>query len=604
MSDLVEDFEEAKALYADILSFSESLLDPLIKIESHQEGFVCKLYGKRILRGTPKLIAAESIRHNWVLDSGVARPLPAAAISDLRQRMNLSASGEIDFRDIVKIERESIDWFNVEIDPDVWNVISPETLAAPDSIMGLNADLYPYQKAGVAWMQQTLRLRGGLILADEMGLGKTLQLIATLLAFHSENPIQGLIVCPTSLLINWQREIHRFAPRVTVLIHTGPQRAGIAAQLSDVDLVLTTYDTVVQDELLLKSLTWNWIICDEAQAVKNPHSKRRRALSQLTTQYLIPVTGTPVETSLSDLWSLLDLAIKGVLGSLDEFEETYQDDIESASRLSQYVEALILRRRISDVAKDLPDRFDIEVPVELSAKDAALYEEVRQDALEEFERSGALVASTRLELMVAHPWILENDADSEFWQTVNYDRLISDGGALNAKLQRTQALLEEAFACGNKVLLFARFNRVFPIVKALTSRQKNLYINQINGKTEAVQRQEIVDEFAEHTGPALLVLNPKAAAAGLNITAATVVIHFTQYWNPALDMQASARAHRRGQERPVTIYRIFFVNTLEEVMLERSAQRREMGDAILDPQALEARDVQRALKVSPVVAAQ
>ena len=599
---MVEDFEEAKSLYADTLSFSESVLDPVIKIESREEGFVCKLYGKRVLRGVSKLIAAESILHNWVLDSGVARPLPAAAISDLRQRLNLSDSGEIDFREIVKIERESIDWFNVEIDPNVWNVSRPETLAVPDSITGLNATLYPYQKAGVAWMQQTLRLRGGLILADEMGLGKTLQLIATLLAFHSESSIQGLIVCPTSLLVNWQREIHRFAPRVNVLIHTGPQRVGIAAQLSDVDLVLTTYDTVVQDELLLKSVAWNWIICDEAQAVKNPHSKRRKALSNLTAQYLIPVTGTPVETSLSDLWSLLDLAIDGVLGSLDEFEEAYQDDIESASKLSQYVDALILRRRVSDVAKDLPERFDIEVPVELSAKDAALYEEVRQDALAEFEQSGALVASTRLELMVAHPWILENEAESEFWQTVTYDRLISDGGALNAKLQRTQELLEEAFACGNKVLLFARFNRVFPIVKALTSREQNLYLNQINGGTEAVRRQEIVDEFTAHTGPALLVLNPKAAAAGLNITAATVVIHFTQYWNPALDMQASARAHRRGQERPVTIYRIFFVNTLEEVMLERSAQRREMGDAILDPHASEAKDVERALKLSPVMA--
>ena len=601
---MIEDFEEAKSLYADTLSFSESILDPVIRIESREEGFVCKLYGKRVWRGVSTLIAAESILHNWVLDSGVARPLPTEAISELRQRIGLSGSGEVGFKEIVKIEREPIDWFTVEIDPNVWQVTRPESLAFPDFITGLNANLYPYQKAGVAWMQHTLRSRGGLVLADEMGLGKTLQLIATLLAFNLGSPIRGLIVCPTSLLVNWQREIHRFAPNVTVLIHTGPRRAGIAAQLSDVDLILTTYDTVVQDELLLKSMPWNWIICDEAQAVKNPHSKRRRALSNLRGQYLIPVTGTPVETSLSDLWSLLDLAIEGVLGSLDEFEETYQDDIESASRLSQYVDALILRRRVSDVAKDLPERFDIEVPVELSAKDAALYEEVRKDALAEFEQSGALVASTRLELMVAHPWILEHEAESDFWQMVTYDRLISDGGALNAKLQRTQELLEEAFVCGNKVLLFARFNRVFPIVKALTSREQKLYLNQINGETEAVRRQEIVDEFTEHTGPALLVLNPKAAAAGLNITAATVVIHFTQYWNPALDMQASARAHRRGQERPVTIYRIYFVNTLEEVMLERAAQRREMGDAILDPHALETQDVERALQLSPVMASQ
>ena len=153
------------------------------------------------------------------------------------------------------------------------------------------------------------------------------------------------------------------------------------------------------------------------------------------------------------------ISLLKVCWSLDEFEEAYQDDIESASKLSQYVDALILRRRVCDVARDLPERFDIR-SVELSARDAALYGKLDKTPAE-FEQSGALVASTRLELMVAHPWILENEAESEFWQSVTYDRLISDGGSLNAKLQRTQELLEEAFACGNKVLLFARFNEYF-----------------------------------------------------------------------------------------------------------------------------------------------
>lgn len=597
---MVEDFQEAKTLYSGSYTFSESILEPVLKIEACDESFVCKLYGKRVMRGIPKLIPAESVRHNWVLDGSVARPLPKVAIAELKHHLDFSASGTIDFQTVATLDRQGIDWISVELDESTWDAVHVDAESAPRVIQGLRADLFPYQFLGVEWMLRTLRMRGGLILADEMGLGKTVQLISLLLAMRGEGPIKGLVVCPTSLLVNWYREIQKFAPDLSVQIHLGPRRAGISAQLSGFDIILTTYDTVVQDELLLQSISWEWIICDEAQAVKNPKSKRRKSLAKLSNRYLIPVTGTPVETSLADLWSLLDLSIEGVLGPLEEFEQTYQDDVESASLLKRYVDALILRRCVSDVASDLPERFDIEVPVELSANDAALYEHVRQEALEEYEVSGALVASTRLELMVAHPWILENSPESEFWETVTHDGLVLDSNAFNAKLQRTQEILDEAFANGNKVLLFARYNRVFPIIKALISKRRNLYLEQINGATEALRRQEIVDEFSAHTGPALLVLNPKAAAAGLNITAATVVIHFTQYWNPALDMQASARAHRRGQERPVYVYRIFFVNTLEEVMLERAAQRREMGDTILEAQTVEAEDVERALMISPI----
>ena len=307
-----------------------------------------------------------------------------------------------------------------------------------------------------------------------------------------------------------------------------------------------------------------------------------------------------METSLTDLWSLVDLSIEGLLGNQAEFESTYQNDIDSAQELTRYVDALILRRRVIDVASDLPERRDISLPVELPAELADLYEQVRVDALEEFEKSGALVASTRLELLTAHPWILDHSPESKFWQSLNPMSLQPNSEGLTPKLEMTLKLLEGAFSTGKKVLLFARYNRVFPIVSALLSGKDNVYLNQINGGTSPDDRQAIVDAFSDFAGPALLVLNPKAAGAGLNITAATVVIHYTQYWNPALDMQASARAHRRGQTEPITVYRIFYVDTIDEVMLERAATRRELGETILEVAGVDNSEIERALSVSPI----
>lgn len=599
MSDLLQ-FDDAKRDSDGSLRFSESVLTPVLRIEATNECFKCELFGKRVIRGNAFFIRAESLGHNWVNDEGVARPLPPEIPGLIESEFGLSPSKAPSFKQVAAIERGDYDWIEVDISANVWEAFesSAEILNCP--IPGLKADLYPYQSLGVAWMRQTLLARGGLILADEMGLGKTLQLIALLLLFKEDYPAKALVVCPTSLIVNWQREIFRFAPNLSVLVHRGANRAGIASHLTGSDVVLTTYDTVVQDISLLQSVDFEWVICDEAQAVKNPDSKRRQALAALHTNFFLPVTGTPVETSLTDLWSLVDLSIRGLLGSQAEFESRYQSDIESAEELSKYVDALILRRSVLDVASDLPERRDIPVPVELPKDLADLYEQVRLDALREFEQSGALVASTRLELLAAHPWILDYGPESEFWQSIDSALLQSDSAALTPKLEVTVKLLEQSFAAGKKVLLFSRYNRVFAIMRALFSEGDQLYLNQINGATETEDRQKIVDEFSDVNGPALLVLNPKAAGAGLNITAATVVIHYTQYWNPALDMQASARAHRRGQTEPVSIYRIFYTNTIDEVMLQRSNDRRELGEKILEAAGVDDSEIARALQISPV----
>lgn len=594
------DFEEARRSADGAYRFSNSVLSPVLHIGVSGDGFQCTLLGKRVIRGEARLIKAESLEHNWVEDDGVVRPLPAELPNLMSSTLKLSSGETPSFKKVAEIDRGNYDWIDVEIAPSVWASVESLDNIEIRPISGLQADLYPYQSLGVMWMRQTLLLRGGLVLADEMGLGKTLQLIALLLLFKEESPTRALIICPTSLIINWQREIYRFAPNLSVLIHRGANRAGIADRLSGVDIILTTYDTVVQDVLFLQSIPFEWIICDEAQAVKNPDSKRRKALSALKSTFFIPVTGTPVETSLTDLWSLVDLSIPGLLGSRAEFEITYQNDPDSARELTRYVDALILRRRLTDVASDLPERHDISLPVELSPRHALLYEEVRTQALEEFEASGALVASGRLELLTAHPWILDYPPGHEFWRSIPPETLKEYGEGMTPKLDATLRLIQEAFSTDKKILLFARYNRVFPIINALVSGQDDVYVNQINGGTDANDRQVIVDEFSDHSGPALLVLNPKAAGSGLNITAATVVIHYTQYWNPALDMQASARAHRRGQTQPVTVYRVFYVNTIEEVMLERAANRRELGDTILEEAGVDNPDIERALKLSPL----
>lgn len=311
------------------------------------------------------------------------------------------------------------------------------------------------------------------------------------------------------------------------------------------------------------------------------------------------MTGTPVETSLLNLWSLADLAIPGLLGTREGFECDFPDEEDSARQLAHLTDPVVLCRKVRDVAGDLPERIDIDVPLELGDQLSALYDQVIEETLEKYPVAGNLVATGQLQLFCAHPWLQGNEAVADG----NDEAMVLEKAGIpimTPKIERTIAILDEAFRTGHKVLIFAIFNRCGDIIrKAAAGRLPDAYWDAINGSTPQDQRQAIVDRFSSHNGPACLVLNPKAAGAGLNITAATIVVHYTQAWNPALEAQASARAHRRGQTEPVQIYRLFYEDTVELVMIDRSEWRRELGNEAVPVSTRDADDLRRALSLRP-----
>jgi len=594
---LPETFEQLRQAVPAGYSISERLLEPFILVSRRGNQIVAQLGGIRTVRGERHEFLAPSNRHMWIVDGTVMRPLPRDATQAMFGKIGDLDPDNLPFSAAVRLLRDSDD--SIAASPAMNLLVAGKDAADLEAenivIEGLDADLFPYQARGVKWMWDTINRTGGLILADEMGLGKTLQIIALLMIEPPDHEAPALIVCPTSLIANWVREIARFAPTLSILVHRGGYRTGIASGLQRSQVVITTYDTMVNDISVFSSFEWSWVICDEAQAIKNPRSNRREAIATIPRKRAIPMTGTPVENTLVDLWSLTDFAIPELLGSLSEFEVLFPDSLASGQELKRLTDPIILKRSVSDVADDLPERIDIDVPLELDDRLIDHYQEVRETTMEKYPVAGALVATLQLQLVCAHPWLRESKHEVEEAEIVPSDSL----PLLTPKMERATDLLSEAFANGRKVIVFALFNRIGELLKQACNPMSNAYWNAINGATAQEDRQAIIDEFSTHDGPACLVLNPKAAGAGLNITAATVVIHFTPVWNPALEAQASARAHRRGQTEPVTVYRLFFMDTVEEVMIDRSAWKSDLANETVPVSTRDADDLKRALEIMP-----
>lgn len=600
---LPRDWPAAAARLGDQLAALDSVLDPILVIRRIEGRYQASLEATRMRRGQAHRMAAPGLDFAWVRDDTAMRPLPHDIAEIVRDRLTGFDPSNLAFPQVLALERASDDRLIIRIAPEALADASTESLASPDGfdVPGLHATLYPYQAGGVAWIADTIREAGGIVLADEMGLGKTIQIIGALLLDPPAPDAPALILAPTTLIANWVRELARFAPGLTVRVHRGPDRARLPRDLPGAQVLITTYDTAVNDLVLFRAVEWSWLICDEAQAVKNPLSQRRLAVASIPRRRTVPVTGTPVENHLLDLWSLIDLAVPGLLGDQSAFEGRFSDNEQSAGELARITAPVVLRRRVKDVADDLPLRTDVEVPVELGSALAADYDAVLDETLERYPTAGAMVATGQLQLFCAHPWLRTSDFSASDWE----DRIEIARGLgtplTTPKLERAVELLIEAFLNGRKVLIFANFNACGPILReaADLARAPEAFWGAINGSTPAGDRQPMVDAFGEVDGPAVLVLNPRAAGAGLNITAATVVIHFTQVWNPALELQASARAHRRGQTEPVTIYHMYYVDTVEEVMMERARRRREMGMTAVPPSGQERDDLQRALSLRP-----
>lgn len=449
--------------------------------------------------------------------------------------------------------------------------------------------LFPYQLNGLQWLEIMAKEGLGCILADDMGLGKTVQIIALFTKRKSTTSLPSLVVAPGTLLENWRREVRRFSPTLRTIVHHGPNRTGFPNVLHDSDIVIVSYDTLVRDTSLFVGVQWDIVVVDEAQAIKNPGTKRAHAVKQIPRIVGIAVTGTPVENRLRDLWSLTDFVLPNLLGDQSSFESNYIDDRESAVALEQMISPVMLRRRVSEVATDLPHRIDIPQALELDASSVLAYESIRCECLREYTAHATLAALTRLRMFCVHPWLVSQNGTDPTVESTKYLRLTE--------------ILGEVIEAHEKAIIFTSFRNMIDILVSDIEDRFLVKTAFIDGRINVVDRQDQVDRFSNLVGSSVLVLNPRAAGTGLNITAANHVIHYNLEWNPAIEDQASARSYRRGQTRPVTIHRLFYVNTIEETMDGRLQHKRALAsEAVVGTDGVEdnTSDVLSALRRSPV----
>lgn len=455
-----------------------------------------------------------------------------------------------------------------------------EAARVPELPTGFTGTLRPYQRRGLAWLDALGRLGLGAVLADDMGLGKTVQTLA-LLALEQERGAVGptLLVCPMSLVGNWQREAARFAPGLRVHVHHGGDRT---VPDPSADLVITTYGLVQRDVADLRRIRWRRIVADEAQHVKNPAARQSRALGSLRSGPRIALTGTPVENRLADLHAVLDFANPGLFGSAESFKERFSIPVEQsgnaevAARLRRLSGPFLLRRSKSDplIAQDLPAKQEFTVHCGLTAEQAGLYRAVVADLLQRLqgargvERKGAVLAAIgRLKQVCNHP-----------------AQLLHDGTAVagrSGKVERLVEVLEEALAEGDRALVFTQYAEFGTMLQPYLSGRLGEEVLYLHGGVPRGRRDDLVERFRAPDGPRVFLLSLKAGGTGLNLSAANQVIHLDRWWNPAVEDQATDRAHRIGQRRDVQVRRLVCVGTVEERIDELITAKRALADAVV-----------------------
>uniref|UniRef100_UPI000360EB7B DEAD/DEAH box helicase n=1 Tax=Nocardiopsis salina TaxID=245836 RepID=UPI000360EB7B len=450
---------------------------------------------------------------------------------------------------------------------------------------GFEGKLRPYQDRGASWLRFMGELGLGAVLADDMGLGKTVQLLAVLTEERAEGAATGptLLVCPVSLVGNWRREAERFAPGLRVHVQHGPDRPSgnaLARLVGACDLVVTTYGVVARDGEELSALPWQRVVCDEAQALKNHDTAQARAVRSLPAETRIALTGTPVENNLGELWSVMDFANPGLLGSASDFRralgeraEAEQGEGESTDLVRRLTGPFVLRRLKTDrsIISDLPDKHLVQTWCTLTPEQASLYKAVvdemarRLDEADEHERKGlVLTTMARLKAICNHP-----------------AQFLGDGSALagrSGKVDRLEAVLGEVVARGDKALCFTQYARFGERLAPYLRSRLGVPVLWLHGGTPRSEREAMVERFQNSAGPAVFVLSLKAAGTGLNLTAANHVVHVDRWWNPAVENQATDRAFRIGQRRDVQVRTMVCVGTVEERVEEMMARKSALAE--------------------------
>jgi superfamily II DNA or RNA helicase len=439
-----------------------------------------------------------------------------------------------------------------------------ERLGEPTLPADLTAELRPYQRQGVAWLEFLRQSGVGGILADDMGLGKTLQAICSLSG-------RALVVCPTSVLPNWVAELRRFRPALRIGVYHGPGRS-----LDEpAEVTLTTYAILRMDSVPLSAVDWSSVVLDEAQAIKNPDSQVAKAAFGLKAEVRVALTGTPVENRLEELWSIMNFANPGLLGGRRDFDRKWASDVsegraEAAQGLRKKLRPFVLRRLKKDVAQDLPPRTESVLRVNLDEKERSIYDAVlgatRSEVVAEMEKGGgvlkALEALLRLRQAACHGALVPGQQAES-----------------SSKVEALLEMLETAASDGHKALVFSQWTSLLDLIQPHLTKAGVLF-ERLDGST--ANRGEVVERFQSSGGPPVMLISLKAGGTGLNLTAADHVFLMDPWWNPAVEAQAADRAHRMGQERPVNIYRLVSLGTVEERILQLQDRKRALFDAALE----------------------
>jgi SNF2 family DNA or RNA helicase len=446
----------------------------------------------------------------------------------------------------------------------------------------LQAKLRPYQEAGVNWLGQLIEHEAGGVLADDMGLGKTLQTIAHLVRQKESGRMDRpcLVIMPTSLIGNWQRELAKFAPDLKVCVLHGPKRDAKRGEVAGADVVLTTYPLLVRDIEQFENQPFYLTILDEAQAIKNPRSLASRTVKRISSRHRMCLSGTPVENNLEELWALFDFLMPGFLGEAERFRSHFRIPIERGGN-QQRLEALrdavtpfILRRMKESVAKDLPPKTEIVRPVELGDDQRELYESIRVAAHGDVRRAIRQKGVTASTIAIL-------DALMKLRQVCCDPRLVTVPSARkvkrSAKYELFFDLLTQQLEQGRRVLVFSQFTRMLDLLADGLRERKIPYVD-LTGAT--ADRQKQVDRF-ERREIDVFLISLKAGGTGLNLTSADTVIHYDPWWNGASQAQATDRAYRIGQTRPVFVYNLIVAGSVEERMLRLQQRKSQLAQSLL-----------------------
>ncbi|TWT67336.1 DEAD/DEAH box helicase [Allorhodopirellula solitaria] len=450
---------------------------------------------------------------------------------------------------------------------------------------GLDAELRDYQVEGYRWLRRLAEWGVGGVLADDMGLGKTLQTLAVMLDRKNEGP--ALVIAPTSVAFNWVRETERFTPGLTVHLYRETERAEFLPQVGRGDVVVCSYGLALRDKDALADVEWGTMVLDEAQAIKNSRSKTSRAIADIPAAWTVALTGTPVENHLGELWSLFHIVSPGVFGGWEQFRKRFALPIEKnndeAARqgLADRLKPFVLRRKKSEVLKDLPPRSEMNLYVDLSKEERAEYERVRLEAIGEVDQLEATVTTqdqrfrilallTRLRQISCHPKLVNASYTGDAAKLV--------------QLRETLSNLKEE---GHRALIFSQFTQHLALIRSELEESGFSY-EYLDGSTPAQARQERVDAFQNGSADVFLI-SLKAGGTGLNLTAADYVIHMDPWWNPAVEDQATDRAHRIGQDKPVMVYRIIARGTIEEEIFALHETKRDLVAGVMEGTAAAAK---------------